>query len=582
MKKLNYLITLSLVTALFVFSSCEKEDDDPMDPMQPELYSIAEIASDNPDFSILVEALIKADLVSTLSDAVNTKAEGTFTVFAPDNDAFAALFSTLGVSGIVDISVEDLKPILLYHVLGEKKTSSMITAGYYSSLSPAQGRTVSMYIGTDMGVSINDAANVTSADIEASNGVIHAIDAVLLPPTVVDLAVQNGNFGTLVSAVVGAGLAETLSNATGQFTVFAPTDDAFAALGENVPDDLTPILLYHVLGSPVFSDEISSGIVKSLNESDPEIVVEVSDMGVMLNGSAKVVATDIVGTNGVIHVIDQVILPINNQSILDAAMGLADFSSLVAALAKANLASTFMMDGAFTVFAPTNDAFAAFLESANLAFEDLTAEALAPILKYHVLGSKAMSGSLATGYVSTIYEAQEGYPVTLFVEVDGGVKLNASINVTTPDVETSNGVIHVIDGVLSPTSVVDVALNNSNFTQLVEAVVKAGLVETLSEAGPFTIFAPTDDAFAQLFADLGVSGIEEISAETLIPILQYHVVSGNVLSSDLSDGDVNTLNGAIRVAISDSVTINESSEVIAIDIQGTNGVVHVINKVLLP
>jgi transforming growth factor-beta-induced protein len=284
----------------------------------------------------------------------------------------------------------------------------------------------------------------------------------------------------------------------------------------------------------------------------------------------------------VIHVIDQVILPINNQSILDTAMGLADFSSLVAALAKSNLASTFMMDGAFTVFAPTNDAFAAFLESANLAFEDLTAEDLTPILKYHVLGSKAMSGSLATGYVSTIYEAQEGYPVTLFVEVDGGVKLNASINVTTADVETSNGVIHVIDGVLSPTSVVDVALNNSNFTQLVKAVVKAGLVETLSEAGPFTIFAPTDDAFAQLYVDLGVSGIEEISAETLIPILQYHVVSGNLLSSDLSDGDVNTLNGTIRVALSESVTINESSEVIAIDIQGTNGVVHVINKVLLP
>ena len=103
-----------------------------------------------------------------------------------------------------------------------------------------------------------------------------------------------------------------------------------------------------------------------------------------------------------------------------------------------------------------------------------------------------------------------------------------------------------------------------------------------TDSGPFTIFAPTDDAFAQLFADLGVSGIEEISAETLIPILQYHVVSGNVLSSDLSDGDVNTLNGAIRVALSESVTINESSEVIAIDIQGTNGVVHVINKVLLP
>ena len=112
----------------------------------------------------------------------------------------------------------------------------------------------------------------------------------------------------MAKALTAAGLIETLKS-EGPFTVFAPTDDAFDALGENVPSDLTPVLLYHVLGSPVYSDEISSGIVNSLNAADPEIVVEVSDMGVMLNGSAKVVATDIVGTNGVIHVIDAVILP---------------------------------------------------------------------------------------------------------------------------------------------------------------------------------------------------------------------------------------------------------------------------------
>jgi len=576
MKKLNYFLFATLLTGLFVFTSCEKDEDPPMGDPMPGLSSIAGIASADANFSILVEALLKADLVSTLDGA------GTFTVFAPTNDAFEALFSSLGISGIDDLTADALTPILLYHVLGEKNTSTMFSDGYYNSLSPAQGRTLSMYIGTFNGVSINGSATVTSADIEASNGVIHVIDAVLMPPTVVDLAVQNGNFETLVAAVVGAGLAETLSSDEGTFTVFAPTDDAFAALGGNVPEDLSPILLYHVLGSPVYSDEISSGIVKSLNESDSEIIMEVSDMGVMLNGSAKVVATDIVGTNGVIHVIDQVILPISNGSILDAAMGLEDFSSLVAALAKANLASTFMMDGAYTVFAPTNAAFAAFLEANSLSFEDLTAEALAPILKYHVLASEVMSSSIATGYVNTIYEAQEGRAVTLYVELDGGVMLNGSVNVTTADVETSNGVIHVIDGVLSPTSVVDIALNNSSFTQLVEAVVKAGLAETLSASGPFTIFAPTDDAFAQLYADLGVSGIEEISAETLIPILQYHVVAGNVLSSDLSEGDVDTLNGKISISLSGPVSINGSSEVIATDIQGTNGVVHVIDEVLLP
>jgi transforming growth factor-beta-induced protein len=202
-----------------------------------------------------VDALSKADLVNTLNGS------GDFTVFAPDNDAFNDLFTALGVSGIADIPADDLKPILLYHVLGEGKTASMISSGYYSSLSPAQGRTVSMYIENDMGVSINGAANVTVADIEVSNGVIHAIDAVIIPPTIVDIASKNENFETLVSAVVGANLAGTLSDANGTFTVFAPTDDAFAALGGNVPADLTPILLYHVLGSPVFSDEISSSII---------------------------------------------------------------------------------------------------------------------------------------------------------------------------------------------------------------------------------------------------------------------------------------------------------------------------------
>ena len=576
MKKLHLIISLALVTGLFVFSSCEKEDD-PMEPMPMGPSSIAAIASEDANFSILVEALIKADLASTLDGA------GTFTVFAPTNDAFEALFASLGVSGIADLSADALTPILLYHVLGETKTSSMLASGYYSSLSPAQGRTISMNIDVSDGVSINGAANVTAADIEASNGVIHVIDAVLLPPTIVDLAVQNGSFESLVGAVVGANLAETLSDAEGTFTVFAPTDDAFAALGMDVPEDLTPILLYHVLGSPVYSDEISSGIVSSLNATDPEIVVEVSDMGVMLNGSAKVIATDIVGTNGVIHVIDQVILPIDNGSILDAAMGLPDFSSLVAALAKANLASTFMMDGAYTVFAPTNDAFADFLASINVSFEDLSADDLSPILQYHVIGAKAMSSSLETGYLNTIYQAMEGKAVSILVEVDGGVTLNGSIQVTAADVEASNGVIHVIDGVLTPTSVVDIAINNSGFSYLVEAVVKADLVGALSAEGPFTIFAPTDAAFEELFAALGVSGIEEIDAETLAPILLYHVVSGNVLSTDLIEGDVETLNGkSFALSLAGPVTIDGSSEVIATDVQGTNGVVHVIDEVLLP
>ena len=303
---------------------------------------------------------------------------------------------------------------------------------------------------------------------------------------------------------------------------------------------------------------------------------------VMVDG-AQVIITDIEASNGVIHVIDQVILPIDNGSVLDAAMGLEDFSSLVAALAKADLASTFMMEGAFTVFAPTNDAFAAFLTELGVSLDDLSKEDLTPILTYHAVGAKALSSSLQTGYIETLYSALEGYPVSMLIEVGDGVTLNGSISVTSPDVEVSNGVIHVIDGVLTPTSAVDIAINNSNFSILVEAVVKAGLAETLSGPGPFTIFAPTNAAFSALFDALdGVNGIEDLSAEALIPILQYHVVNGNVLSTDLSDGPVTTLNGDITFALGSAVTINGSTEVIATDIQGTNGVIHVIDEVLLP
>jgi len=132
-------------------------------------------------------------------------------------------------------------------------------------------------------------------------------------------------------------------------------------------------------------------------------------------------------------------------------------------------------------------------------------------------------------------------------------------------------------------TVVDIAVSNPDFSILVEAVSKAGLVEALSAEGPFTVFAPTNKAFEKLFGELGVSGIEDLSAEQLAPILTYHVVSGKVLSSDLSNTSVGTLNEgkSIKIDITDGVKINESNVVTA-DITGRNGVIHIIDKVLIP
>jgi transforming growth factor-beta-induced protein len=270
------------------------------------------------------------------------------------------------------------------------------------------------------------------------------------------------------------------------------------------------------------------------------------------------------------------------QNIVEIASANPSFSTLVAALVKADLVSTLEGEGPFTVFAPTNEAFAALLSDLGVSsLDDLSAEALRPILLYHVLSGKVMSSDLTNGYVSTLSAGPEGTAISLEVET-GDVILNGSTAVTTADIPASNGVIHVIDKVLLPPTVVGLALSNPEFSILVEAVVKADLVATLNGAGFFTVFAPTNAAFEELFATLGVSGIADLSKEQLIPILLYHVVSGNVVSAELSTGNVPTLNGDIAVNVGSDVTINGTSKVVLANVQGSNGVIHAIDEVLLP
>lgn len=433
------IFTLMALIAIGVFTltSCNKDDNDDNNTANT-AKSIAATASADPQFSILVQALLKADLATTLDKA------GTYTVFAPTNTAFNALFTKLGVTGIDQLSDDALRPILLYHVLGAKAVSSGLSSSYVSTLSPAVGgRFVSLKVDVMNGVKLNSSANVTKADIMASNGVIHVIDQVLLPPTVADIAVANSSFTTLVSALSGAGLVPALSDPKGTFTVFAPTNEAFAQL-TSVPEDLKPILLYHVLASTVYANGVTTGYAKTL--------------------------------------------------------------------------SNFM-----------------------------------------------------------------DHPMDMYINITSGVKINNSASVVFADVVGTNGVIHVIDKVLLPPTVVGIALDNSNFSTLVQAVVKAGLVETLNTGGPFTVFAPTNDAFQKLFTALKVTGISDLTAEQLTPILLYHVVAGNNVSSGLANGNIPSLQGsAIKVNVGKAVVLNNTTNVSLADVQGTNGVIHVIDEVLLP
>ena len=303
MKKKIALLMLLTVTGISFMTSCKKDKT----TLVPANITVTQYVESDDNFSILAQALIKANLADVLNGP------GNFTVFAPTNDAFNALFEQLGVNGLSDLSGQTLTPILLYHVFGVEKMATMLSTGYYSTLSPAQGNYLSMYISTSNGVSINSVANVTQADLKCKNGVIHAINKVLLPPTVVDQAINNSNFSILVQAVVKAGLVETLKG-TGPFTIFAPTNAAFEALfmqlgvtgiADLTADQLTPILLYHVVSGNVRSNQLTAGAVTTLNGTI-QVTLTPSPQ---INGNTNIIATDVQATNGVIHVIDKVLLP---------------------------------------------------------------------------------------------------------------------------------------------------------------------------------------------------------------------------------------------------------------------------------
>jgi len=275
----------------------------------------------------------------------------------------------------------------------------------------------------------------------------------------------------------------------------------------------------------------------------------------------------------------------------------AELSSLVSALSEANLVTTLNGDGPFTVFAPTNEAFQSLLDSNGdwSTISDIPSDVLESVLLFHVLSGEVRAGDLSDTYVSTLSSGPDGSNVSLQVDVTGGVKFNGSALPLTTDIEASNGVIHKIDEVMLPPSIVNHALQNPNLSILVAALTDTrhttDFVSVLSEDGPFTVFAPTNTAFqALLDSNTAWNSLGDIPIATLDAVLKYHVVksSANVQAADLTDGQaVEMLNdGGITIDLSDGAKIstssNQSVNIALTDVQGTNGVVHVVDQVLLP
>ena len=458
-------------------------------------------------------------------------------------------------------------------------------------------------------------------------------------------AQNTGQHDSLVAALAHADLVTALQ-ADGPFTVFAPTDAAFAAAGIDLASfdtdeenaTLVDILTYHVYSGSVESSAVTDGLTVTMLNGD-EATFTVADGAVSI-GDATVTQPDVIASNGIIHVIDKVLMPpadvtaedgdicyntythtVSAGASFEECMAYAYFvdyemngetftgcynlvthafttvsqeecesyvwtpavdiamtaqattihGSLVAALAHADLVTALQADGPFTVFAPTDAAFAA--AGIDLASFDTDEEnaTLVDILTYHVYSGSVESSAVTDGLTVTMLNGDEA----TFTVADGAVSIGDA-TVTLADVPASNGVIHVIDKVLMPPAdVLDIpatAASTGAHDSLVAALTQANLVSALQADGPFTVFAPTDAAFAAAGIDLASFDTDEENA-TLVDILTYHVYSGSVESSAVTDGlTVTMLNGdeATFTVADGAVSIGDATVTLA-DVIASNG-----------
>lgn len=275
----------------------------------------------------------------------------------------------------------------------------------------------------------------------------------------------------------------------------------------------------------------------------------------------------------------------------------SNLSSLKAAIDKAGLSATLNQSGTFTLFAPTNAAFATFLQTNGYAsLNDVPTAALKTLLMNHVLNSEVKAAAISTGYVSTLAmgSASSTRPISMFINTNGGVKINGVSNVVATDIDANNGVIHKVDAVIGLPTIVTHATANPQFTSLVSALTRSDMpnfVGILSGTAnsPFTVFAPTNTAFSSLLTEIGAANLAAIPKTTLENTLKYHVVTGaNVGSNNLTNNMMvpTFQGGSFKITTTGGAKItdnnNRVSNIIVTDVQCSNGIIHAIDKVLLP
>ena len=546
----------AIILPLLLIQGCSSDDDNnapvTVDP-QPAV-SIFDAAQDSEEFTTLVAALEATGLDETLDDLTTS-----YTVFAPTDDAFALLGEETINNLLAD--TDTLSSILTYHVIAGRVDAQTAIGLAGSTVETVNGQNIALSLNGE-NLLVNT-STVTMTDIVTDNGIIHVIDAVLTPKTVpetaptnniIETAQQAGNFSTLLAALDAASLTSALADESSEFTVFAPTDAAFEAIGSNFLNTLlaNPTVLADILKQHVLVGSVDSVTAMSLNGQSAETLLG-NTLPVAINaetnmlsfGGANIVVKDIMTTNGVIHVIDSVIisdvtLPQSTNTIADIASADGNFTTLLAALTATGLDTLVAdPDNTFSVFAPTDAAFAALgQDTINALLADT--DTLRDILLYHVFPDATVLSDDAVSIAnsnSNKVEMANG-DMAAISYVDSSLFINDSA-ITEANVTASNGVIHVLNKVIMPPAevgtptktIATVATETPALSTLVTALQAASLVDTFNDTTQsFTVFAPTNAAFSKI----PTADLEALLADTtaLTGVLTQHVLGAQVGSTD--------------------------------------------------
>lgn len=539
--------------------------------------SIVEIASSNDDFSTLVAAIQNADpsILETL------QGEGPFTVFAPTNEAFNNLIATLETTPEDLLAQTDLlTTVLLYHVIPGEFFSDQVAGLDGQSVTTALGENGIGVEIVDGEVVLNGIVNVIQTDIDASNGVIHVIDEVLLPQSVLDMLnaeADEDDMDMMNEGFTNIRVAH-YSPDTPAVDVYVNGEVAIEALAYPMMTDFItlPSGTYEIAVAPAGTSIEDAAIGPAEFELPADAFVTIPAVGSLEAGTLTVsVVVEDFSELGEDEAHVTVFHAIEDAPPVDVYAG------------ESILIQSLSFPGTFTTEAgtPNDGAFELDVPAGTYDLLVVPENETDPVV-LDLSGTELVAGTYY--FVAAIGTLDA--PDVALTAIDSATAENLRTALTgegmMEDDMGDEDMEGDMDGEMG--TIVDIAISDPNFSTLVDAVVAAELTETLSGEGPFTVFAPTNDAFAAALEALGISAEDLLAdTQTLTDILLYHVVSGEVLAEDVValDGQaVVTAQGAeITISVRDgNVFLNDNIQVTMTDIQASNGVIHVIDGVLLP